>query len=372
MNKKIRVIHLAENLNVGGAEYVMTMIARGLDKKKYYVEVWGIARGGSMVNILQAQGTVVKILGIFSYSNPFNILKLAKFFKDFQPDIIHSHTYFSNTISRLAAKLAGVPTMVVHVHSIYSQYTARHLWVERFLSRWTTKVISCSDAVRQFVLQKEKINPSLTTTIPNGVDVQKFSNIEDNSSLRHELNIKSDDIVLTTIASLTPQKGHRYFLEALTEIIKINQNVKYFLIGDGPLRKELEEYVEKLGLGKYVQFLGIRHDVPLLLKISNIFILPSLREGLPLVIIEAMASGLPVIATDVGGTSEVVKEGVTGLLVPAKDVQKLIDAVVTLFNNPVDVKVMGEQGRKRAVKYFSQDIMLKQIEKIYQGCLSFK
>jgi len=369
---KIKVVHLVESMKVGGLERVIALIADHLNKDKYHFELWCIYEGGEIADELNKKGVSVKVLNIPNYYNPINIFKLANLIKKEKPAIVHTHTYFSNTITRLALKLAKGPIVFTHIHNIYSDYTARNLWIERWLSPISDKIIPCSDAVKRFVLNKERIPPERVLTIHNGVPLERFEENVDVGAIRNSLALKEHDRVLILVAALRPKKGHQYLIEAMGNIAKNFKDVKCLIVGGGPLRKELEKQVESLNLEKAVIFCGTRDDVPHLLKAADIFVLPSLTEGLPLVTAEAMAAGLPVVATDVGGTGEVVQDGVTGLLVPSKDVKALTEAVEVLLNDPLKMKQLGQAGYQLSHKDFAAEVMVQKIEQLYAEFLEMR
>jgi len=364
--RKIIVLQLVEDLGTGGLEKVIVDIAENLNAEQYKVIVWCVARGGEIADELISKGIDVKILGIRSYYNPFNILRLVNLFKKVNPDILHTHTYFSNTIGRIAAKLTRIPIIITHVQNTYWNYTKRNLFIERLLSYFTDKIICCSDAVKDFVLGYEKISPQKVVTIYNGIALDKFNQSIDVASFRDSLGIRDNELLIATVASLTPKKGHKYFLDSVADIVKTYKNIKCLIVGDGPLRKELEEYVKTLSLDYYIIFTGIRNDIPNLLRAADIFVLPSLIEGLGIAAIEAMASGIPVVATNVGGLSEVVKDGISGILVPPKDSEALSGAIMSLLKDSQAAKQMGDEGHKISREKFSSKMMIRKIEGLYK------
>ena len=365
---KIKVLHLVEALNIGGMERVVACLARNTDRENYDLEVWCSSRGGEAASELSRDGVKVRVLGINSCYGPGSVLKLAGLFREHRPDILHTHTYFANTLGRLAALIAGVPVVIVHVHSIYyGQYSRMNMLVERLLSIFTDKVICCSEAVKEFVLMGEKVDPSKLTVILNGVEPENFVRPLDRNSCRASLGLDERDKVVITVAALTKRKGHRYVLDALARIAGEHGNVKYLVVGDGPSRNMLAEQALRLGLKDNVQFTGNRGDVPDLLRISDIFVLPSTTvEGLPISAIEAMAAGLPVVATGIGGVPEVVVDGSTGILVTPEDPAAIGGAVRSLLSDRDLAGRMGHVGRKVFLEKFSFDVMMARVEGLYK------
>jgi len=369
--KKLTVIHLVEDMKTGGAERVIADIAEGLDSEKYDVRVWCIARGGNTADELAEKGIEVKILGISSYHNPLKILRLKRLLTEAGPDIVHTHGYFASVIGRLSAKKAGIPIIFAHVHSTYWDYKKKHILMERKLSRFTHKIICCSRAVENFVKDIEKVGDGKTLVIYNGVDEERFYPMEDAPSIRTELGIDEKALVVGTVSSLTPHKGHEYLIQAASLVKEELPSAKFLIVGDGPLRTELEDQVKNFSAHPFIMFTGTRKDVPKILSVMEVFVLPSSsREGLGIAIIEAMAAEKPVVATDIGGIPEAVKKGETGFLVSPGDPGALAKAIIELLQNPGKAKEMGKKGRARFKEKFTRKKMLSETDALYQSFAS--
>ena len=367
----LKVIHLVEDLKIGGAERVIADTALGLDRKKYEPSVWCVTRGGETATELSEKGIEVKILGISSYRNPLNTSKLTRLLKAARPDIIHTHGYFASVIGRLAARRAGTPVILTHVHSTYWEYRKRHIMIERKLSRFTHKIICCSRAVENFVKNTEKITDNKTIVIYNGVDEERFSPLKSPTSIRTEFGMDEETVVVGTVSSLTPHKGHEYLIQAASLVLGTLPSVKFLIVGDGPLRQRLEDQAKNLNIHPAVIFTGTRKDIPEILSLMDVFVLPShTREGLGIAIIEAMAAERPVVATDIGGIPEVVNNSETGLLVPPGDPKALSIAIIELLQDPSRAKTMGEKGRIRVKEKFTVKKMLSEIENVYQSLVN--
>lgn len=364
-HQRIKVFQLLEWFELGGGlEKIAGEIAVGLNQERFISEIWCIDRGGKLVEMYRKKGVPVRVLNISSYFNPFNILKLAKLFKQEKPDIIHTHVYFAATIGRIAAKLAGVKVIMHHVHSTYWHYSSINVLMERFLSHFTDKIICVSQAVRNFVVLNEKINPNKIEVIYNGISRKEVAT--DRDSFRLALGVQKDDVVITVVASLLHNKGHKVLLEAMAGLKDKYPFLKCWIVGEGPMEKELRDMVSQWSLEKQVTFLGVRADVPEILSTSDIFVLPSLlREGQPLSVLEAMAYGVPVIASRIGGVPEIIRDQENGILVPAQEPQLLADQIEVLILDPGRRKQLGEAGRKTFVENFDANIMIKKMEELY-------
>jgi len=203
----------------------------------------------------------------------------------------------------------------------------------------------------------------------NSADVDRFKTLPDKNEAKHDLGLPNKVLVIATVASLTPQKGHKYLLEAAREIISKYPDVRFLLVGDGELKEQLRDLRDKWKLRPQVIFLGARLDIPKILAAADIFVLPSLWEGLGLVLVEAGLAGLPVVASKVDGIVEVIQDGHSGFLVPPKDANALAKAIQALVEEPRLRREMGESGRRVASACFDIKKIIPQITALYNGLL---
>ncbi|MCK5595141.1 glycosyltransferase, partial [bacterium] len=208
-------------------------------------------------------------------------------------------------------------------------------------------------------------------TIYNGIDVEDFNKDFDYQARRKEIGVAEDELLVGIFARLYPQKGHKYFLEAASKINKAIDNVKFMIVGEGPLESELKERAMKLGIRGKVIFTGLRHDIPELLHIVDVSVLSSFIEGFSNIILESMAAGKPVVATDVGGNSEAVINGETGFIVPSANSAKLANAIAKILDNKQLRIDMGRKARERVTKFSIQE-MARQTDNLYKTCLAKK
>jgi len=372
IKRKINVIHLVEELTIGGLEKILTSIVLNLDKKKYNVSVWCLREGGFFANKLAKEGIDFKILHISTSRNPLSIYKLYKLLKSRKFDIIHTHAYSAGTIGRMSAFLAGVPVIISHNHSVYDYYNRRYHFVEWFLSLITDRVVCVSDIVNRFANETQRINARKLITIHNGID-SEYTVLEKRTSvLRKELGIPVDHSVICTIAHMEEHKGIKYLLESASLLLQSRNDVSFLVVGEGRLKEKLKILCADLKIEENVVFAGERGDIPEILSLTDIFVLPSLREGLPLTILEAMACGKPVIATNVGGIPEVVKDGVSGILISPKDPESLHSAMNELLGDREKMKKMGHNGKRVCSESFDSKTMIRKIEDLYDSLLCEK
>ncbi|MBL8013665.1 MAG: glycosyltransferase [Candidatus Omnitrophica bacterium] len=370
MNKqRIKVIQLIEWFERGGGiEQITGEIVCGINPDRFDVEIWCVARPGSLVEVYRQKGFKVRVLNIRTYHNIFNIMKLVRLFREVKPDIIHSHMYFAATIGRVAGKWAGVPCMINHVHSTYWHYSKFNLWIERFLSRWTRKIVCVSEIVRDFVVNYERIDSSKTMIVHNGIG--KEDEHFDKRLFKESLQIPSNHSVIICVASLLHNKGHHILLESLSILKSRHVPFTCLIVGGGPEEQKLKDRAQKLGLVEEVLFLGTRHDVSKLLSIADVFVLVSLeREGLPVSILEAMAYGVCVVASQVGGIVEILKNGQNGILIPPYDPDVLAHYLVELINDPQHRERLVKAALQTYQEEFSREKMVDRLENLYEECL---
>lgn len=364
--RKINILHIVEDLNIGGVEELVRIIVTGLDREKYNIHICCIEEGGQTAQELMAAGIKVDILGLKSYHNLFNILKLVKYIKERKIDIIHTHMYFASSFGRIAAILAKTPILISTSYSNYFEYKRRNILMEYFLANFTDRIIAASNSIKEFTVKQQKISPDKFTVIYDCASSDKFSKNIDSISIKKDLGIELDYSVVGCVARLDVVKGIAYLIQAASEVLRRIPKVKFLIVGDGLLRKELEELSINLGIKDKIIFAGSRRDIPEMLSVMDIFVLPSaLREGCPLAILEAMAMSKPVIASRLGGIPEEVQDEKSGILVPPKDSLALAEAIQKLLSDKNLAKDMGKIGRKIFEDKFSKEIMLKKIESLY-------
>ena len=364
MSRRIKVLHLVEDLNVGGLENVVAAIATGLDPRRFEVEVWCLARGGAVADRLRQSGTAVRILNLSTYHRPLNIARLAWRMRQSRAEIVHTHGYFASTFGRLAAIPALIRRVVVHVHTSDFSLSRRHFQIEKCLACFTREIVCVSRSVQDFVANVEGVRTDKTCVIYNG---STWLFRENASTLsRSGLGFAGEDCVLVSVGSLVENKGHRVLIDAVRMLAPVHPGLKLLIVGDGPLRSELEEYVRRSRLSADIRLMGILKDIRPVLSLADIFILPSRhREGLPLAILEAMQYRLPVVASGIGGIPEAVAHNRSGLLVPPNDVPALIDAVAKLAADKALRCAMGKEGRKIFEMQFEAERMTSRIESLY-------
>jgi len=365
--QRINVLYLITELNIGGAEKVVAKIAAHLQKDRYNALVSCLYDPGLVADEILKSGIQVVNLGARDKWDVGAAGRLFRLLKRENIQILHSHLFHANLLGRIAGKMAGVPIIISTRHNVELGGKGREL-----LNRWT---IGCSDVtiavseqVRDAEMRWMGLSPRRLVTIYNGIDIERFKNLDpkEANAFRHELHIDQDAPLIGVIARFHRQKGHSILLDTSPSILDRFPSAKILLVGEGGTRVAIEEKVQKLGLSDFILPTGIRQDIPHVLSALDLFVLPSLWEGMPIVLLEAMAAGLPVVATRVGGVPELVEDGATGLLVPAHDPEALAKAIIALLQDRERAEAMGQAGRERVERYFSVERMVQQTEALYE------
>lgn len=300
------------------------------------------------------------------------ISRLAALLRQEKIDLLHAHGSRAGIPGRLAALLAGTPLRFFTAHNsiFYSGWPAWKLsamvLAERLLAACSQQVIAVSENLRRELLEREKLPPHKVVVIHNGIDPDRFMSERRCAVIEGDRGDRS--VVLGTVARLAPQKGLATLLRAfalLEEQLAGAFDLRLVLVGDGPLLSELKTLARQLGIDRRVIFTGMRRDIPELLHSFDIFVLPSLTEGLPLTVLEAMAAGLPVVASRVGGIPEAVLDGQTGFLVPPGHEAALAGKLGHLVQQPEWRCRMGAAGRQRVLAEFTARSMVRKTERLY-------
>jgi len=363
--RPLKVLHLLASLPVGGAEDLVAGIVRALNPERFAAEVACIGSPGPIGEELKAAGYRVSHLGleIKRTSSARLVLAVRRLLKDRRPDILHTHLYHPNLYGRLAALRLRIPGVIASVHNSYSQVKFhRRLW--NHLLGWTThRVLVGSAQVWDDVRRYDGVPASRLLLLPYGIRLEELTAAPPRQEARRALNLSG--FVLGAVGRLEEQKGHAYLLEALAQVRQSLPEASLVLVGDGRLRRHLEGRALELGVADRVRFLGTRRDLPLIYRALDLFVQPSLWEGLPLALLQAMGAGLPVLATRVSGVREVVRDGVSGRLVQAGDSPALAEALVELYRQPEGRARLGAAAHETIRDQYSLKAMLRRLEHLY-------
>ncbi len=346
-------------------------IARECDRARYPVMIGSIAPAGTLQAAMRELDTPTFALGATTRRQyPQALWRLAQLLRRERVAVLHAHCFDPSWLGLIAAHLAGVPFVFTRHHSDHHIRINKH-WhtrVDGWCARRADHVIAVSQITRQIMIEVEGVPAEQITVVYNGLEPVNEPPPESVARVRHELNL-TDEPVCLMVARLHEEKGHRYLFEAIPQINASCGRVTFLLAGAGPQRELLEDEVRARGLQDVVRFLGRRDDVPELIALSSLVVLPSLAESFGFAALEAMSLGKPVVAAATGGLPEVVSDGKTGLIVPQKDARALADAICRVLQDDELARAFGTAGKRRAAG-FSFTKMIAGYEHVYEQVLA--
>ncbi len=361
---KIKCFQVIPNLGEGGAEKLALSLADAIDKDKYDVTLVSLYKSQESIyeQLAREKGLKIKFFNKKPGLDLMVICHLIKYFLKEKPQIIHTHLYSVKYIF-LPAVLSGVK---VRIHTVHSLADKELGWLDRCFMKvmycyFNFIPVAISDFIRETLVAEYHLPSTRIPCIYNGIDVRLYT-----PGVPREF--KANPLKICAIGSLRNIKNHHLLIEAFKLALEKNQDISLQIVGDGVLRKELEAKVKMYGLQDKVIFMGVRSDIPGILSQSDVFAISSLHEGLPLSVLEAMASGLPIIATRVGGIPDVMTEGRNGFLVESGNVGAYCKAILKLVDDPKLREIMSRNNLKDAWKY-DVKVMAKGYEDLYASCL---
>lgn len=364
----LNVLHLSDSLAFGGLERLVFNFATKLDPRKYQVSACCLHQDGVFGEKIRQNGKHVHVIGKKPGLQPGLLLTLYNLFRHNSIDILHTHNFSPLLYGVLPARLAGVKVIVHTDHGRTSfPDLRRRMTAERWLTRGVDAITAVSNQLKRDLVKYEGISETHIRVIINGIDLDEGHAITTaHLVLREELGIRPKDSVVGVCCRLVEQKGVAYFLEAASLILKEDKDIVFIVAGDGPLKSNLRDLADRLGITSSVRFLGFRQDVPSILELLSVYVLPSLFEGTPLGLLEAMWAGKAVVATRVGSNEEVIEDGISGSLVDARDVERLAVAIRALCRDQKKAVAMGQRAVERITSSFSLNTMIQQYDGLYQ------
>lgn len=384
MSAKIKVIHIITRLDKGGSAENTFLTLKGLDKSRYEVSlIAGPVDDPSQDRKDQIEESGVRYIQVPQLRRSIHLfydfkalLRIFRLLRREKPDIVHTHTSKAGLLGRLAAKLARVPSIIhtPHGHVFFGYFgalkTKMFILFEKLASRITDRIIALTPREKADYLSYKVTGEDRLVVIPSGIELHKYQPAprEERFKLRIELGIPEHSVVAGTAGRLVPVKGPALLLQAFKQVISEHPDTCLVFAGDGPLRKSLEKNAVDMGLAKKIVFTGWRDDMARILSVFDIFCLPSLNEGMGRVLVEAMALGKPVVASEVGGIPDLISPGKNGFLVPPRNPGELARQIIFLIENREEREKMGRVG-KEMVPAFSDEIMVKKISGLYEKAL---
>ena len=363
-----RVLFLTTGLNRGGAEMQVFHLATGLQSRGWNVKVVAMLSGGSMAGEFQEADITPHELGMRrGVPDPRAILRLRKIIREFHPEIVHSHMVHANLLARLTRLVCPMPALVNTAHSITEggRWTEIAYRLTDWLSDMTT--IICVAGAQRY-LQNGSVSKERLRVVVNGLPVESFRpNQACRLATRKRLGIQ-EEFAWLAVGRLDSPKDYPNLINAVARIP--SRRFLFLIAGDGPMRLQIEKLAAERKVLDRVRFLGIRKDIPELMAAADGYVMSSAWEGLPMVLLEAAASGLPIVATNVGGNGEVVRDGLSGFLVPPSDSESLAKALQRMENTPLGARnSMGMVGREYVIRNYSLSLVLDEWESIYHSLI---
>ena len=359
----IGLLLVVDSLEVGGAERQVVDLALALQRGGHEVTVACSVAGALSGALVEAGIPVRPLLDrlVKRRLSPAYAWRLRRLVRRERFDLVHAHIYASVVAAAIATLETAVP-LVITEHTEASWQTWRARWVSRWVYRRVERIIAVSTPIRRRLIERDGVHPDLITIVPNAVAPSQPRP----DSLPAELHERP---LVGVIARLQPEKGVANFLKAAARVAPLFPEAHFVIAGDGPLRQELVALAEDLLPSDRVHFLGFRSDASALMRSLDVLVVPSLTEGSPLVTLEAMAAGTPVVASAVGGIPDQVRHDKEGLLVPPGDAGAIGDAILDLLRDPARARRLGEAGRRRATSEFGHAAMVRRIEDVYREVL---
>jgi len=366
-----RVLHIIRSLEAGGAERIVVEYALNHDTANYSAEVCCLEQAGHLAEPLVSSGIPVHVLGRKGRRDIGALFRLARLMRRGRFDVVHYHNFGPLVFGLPAAILADIPCVVRTEHNVVHWRSHLRCVASRLSEHRESAQIAVSEAVRRSHIAFSDLTGDRCVTVWNGIDPARLKDGGDRSATRAGLGIANGSVVALAVGSLTPQKNYANLLHAAAHVLRDTSNVVFLIVGSGVLEPGLRAKAEELGLADGVRFLGERADVPAILAACDILVNSSSWEGLPVSILEAMAAGVPTVATDVGGNAELLTVGgPSGVVVPPEDSRALGEAILRLAASPERRVRLGARARVAVLERFSAECMTRETERIYDLCAS--
>ena len=368
----MRVLYLVDTLNVGGTEKQMASAALHLHRSGHRMVVGCLREEGPLVETLRNGGVPVvafpKGKTLLSLNGLYQMARLVCFLVRHNFDVLHAYDLWANLLGVPAGRLAGTRVIISSRRYLadLEWYTPLRNRIVRFIYRLSTRVVVNSKSVRQRLIDRDQVAPEKVRIIYNAVEVQRFAAAHEERLKMLPYFSEAARLIAVLANMYSRVKGHASLVSAARIVCKCEPHAVFLLIGDGPERPELEARVRDAGLANNVRFLGRRSDIPELLACCDLSVLPSEAEGFPNALLESMSAGLPVVATAVGGSKEIIENGRNGMLVPPGSSEKLAEAVLLLLEDSRLAKRLARAGQDDMQKYFSFDRLIGELDHLYK------
>lgn len=365
----MRVLQLISSKGLFGAERVVLELSKGLQQTSDCHPIVGIIKNEynpHVETVDEARANNIDTV-IFPCRSQFDlsvISSIRAFIRDKKIEVVHCHGYKSNFYGLLASK-GNIATVTTNHNWLKSHWKLKiYCFLDSLWIRYFGRIVAVSEGVKEDMLNY-RVPGKKITVIDNGIDLSRFNREISTENVRKEFGLNGDSKIIGTIGSLGHEKAHSNLLKAAKGVIETDKSVRFLIVGDGPLREHLMEEAVTLGIENHVVFAGYRKDIPELLSLMDIFVLPSIKEGLPMVLLEAMAAKKPVIATRVGAVPKVITHNVSGLLIEPGNINELKKSIIELINNNSKAVQLSPVGYQKVKENFSSEVMAGEYISLY-------
>jgi glycosyltransferase involved in cell wall biosynthesis len=374
---RVKLLFVIDNLEFGGGERVFTQLINGLSSEHYEICL-ASNPGRDLYQSLINKEVCCIPLDFSKRVNPSLIFKLIKIIKDKKIDIVHGQGARAEFYARIAARLAGgtkyVSTIAMPVEGYDIGLLRKSIYfvLDRATERYVDRFIVVSDVLENTLIIKHHIPPEKVTKIYNGIEIAHYDSKTTASHrirIRDGLGVNKDDILLGALGRMVWQKGFEFLIKCIQDVVKAHREIKVIIVGEGLLKKDLENLCRQLKVEDKTIFAGFRSDIKEILSAVDIVVIPSLLEGFPMLTLEAMAMAKPIVATRIDGITEQITDGVEGILVPPREPIALAAAINRIIENKEFARSLGLAARKRVEKEFTVEKMINETENVYHSLL---
>ena len=365
---RLRVVYLIDKMGAGGAQTHLRALAAGLDPERFAPEVVCLMRGGVSADRLREQGVPVSLLGLSRLYTPGAVRAFGRLvgrLRRTRPELLHTYLSAANVFGCAVARGAGIEALITTRRDTGFADGPLMRRALAWTNRWAARVVAVSEDAARISREREAPRPERLMVIPNGIDLARFTPRGRRTEARNRLQLTDSARVLVTVGHLTPIKGVDVLVEAAAAIRTAVPEATYLVAGRGSEHERIQRRLEALGLSGCFRLLGNHDDIPSLLEAADLFVLPSRSEGQPNAVIEAMAMGVPVVATAVGGVPEVARHEREALLVEPESPGQLAQACIRALTTPELAGRLGRAGIERARAEFGLETMLRRYEQLY-------
>jgi glycosyltransferase involved in cell wall biosynthesis len=361
----VRVLYLIDDLDVGGTEQQILELVKGIDKNRFIPFVCCLNLLGAVSREIEGAGIKVFLIKKKSRFDISVIPKLIRFINENEISIVHTFLFTANTWGRTAAILAKVPIIIASETNVDLWKKPIHFIIDKVLSYFSAHIIVNAAAIKDFLILRTRIKDEKFIVIKNGFNLGRLETDLNKAEMKKKIGLLDDAVVVGTIGRLENQKDHETFLKSAGILKLYIPGSKFIIVGDGSRRSHLEAFAKESGLGKDVLFLGKRRDIIEVVNIFDVFVLTSLYEGFPNVLLESMVLGIPPVATDVGGVQEIIDNGQNGFLVETKNPELIAEKVRDLIGDKNLYRTVSQKAKEKIQTHFSVYKMIAEHERVY-------